>query len=1003
MSKSKGFLGGALMALGLLVATTQPVAAQGAYSRLQVLLPGESPAPGTGSGKTGSVLTQTVGVPFTVRVRACDAQWNTVPSISNAITILSTDASASLPPTTQLANGQLSVAVTLNASGSFTIFAHDQTDPTIPDGTSASVTALVLSGFEFSRINQKNQYAGVPMSIQVTALDPSANVVSGYSGPVTLTQITSYGEGRVEPSSVVMSNGTWSGNVTMYRADETSINRGNVNLFASLAQAPGINGTSDPFTVHPGNFTRVQIIVPGQTPLPGSVAGLTGSPVSQSAGTPFAAQVYATDAYWNPVPSSDVVRVTSSDAAASTPVSGALSDGFRALNLSLGTVGSQTLTVNDQTNGGIQSMTSVAIPVIPSSIHHFEVSTISSPVTAGAPVPVTIRATDLTGNTVPEFTGEAILTANTGPGSVSPDRIAFTAGEWTGDIIFRGAGGAVSFTVSEFSSPPRTGISNTFQVQAGPFAGVQVILPGETAQGGTPTGKTGVPTNQVAGSPFSVTFRAVDQFRNLVSGVSHRIALGSSDAFAGMPAETLLANGQVLLPVILYKAGPQRIWVSDVDQPSATPDTSSYVNVGGGTYSKVLILAPGEEPAPGTSTGRTGAATDQSINFAFTVTVLATDQWWNPVGGITDVVRVTSGDPLAQLPPDTPMVDGRADLSVRLATGGFQQISVSNVSNPSIAGSSTQVRAISSGFHLEASVTPSTARAGEPFSINVRVTNDAGSVIQEINSFVTLIVQNANTGAPGRGTLLTSEFQLLQGQRTVSETYTFAEPIVIVATDDAGNAPAISNTITIGPGQPADIQLSSNPPWVGGNKRAEVFARLVDAFDNGVPGEPMTFALVSGTGTVTPIDSLTGTAGEARAEFLSPREPEIDNVRASSNGIVRDLTIQVALVDPTAKGGHVTNYPNPFHPGEQPTTIAYVLDDDATVRLRIFTLSGDLVREETFARGAPGGTTGLNEYLWDGRNGNGTLVASGGYLAIVEAQGQGETLHVMRRKIAAIR
>ena len=51
----------------------------------------------------------------------------------------------------------------------------------------------------------------------------------------------------------------------------------------------------------------------------------------------------------------------------------------------------------------------------------------------------------------------------------------------------------------------------------------------------------------------------------------------------------------------------------------------------------------------------------------------------------------------------------------------------------------------------------------------------------------------------------------------------------------------------------------------------------------------------------------------------------------------------------------------------------------------------------------PGGTTGLNEYLWDGRNGNGTLVASGGYLAIVEAQGQGETLHVMRRKIAAIR
>src|SRR3970040_1289958 len=100
------------------------------------------------------------------------------------MTFLPSAASASLPPTTQLTGGELSVLVTLNASGSFTIFAHDQTDPTIPDGTSASVTALVLSGFEFSRISQKNQYAGVPMNIQVTALDPSGSVVSGYNGPV---------------------------------------------------------------------------------------------------------------------------------------------------------------------------------------------------------------------------------------------------------------------------------------------------------------------------------------------------------------------------------------------------------------------------------------------------------------------------------------------------------------------------------------------------------------------------------------------------------------------------------------------------------------------------------------------------------------------------------------------------------------------------------------------------------------------------------------------------
>ena len=43
-----------------------------AASRLQVLLPGESPAPGTSTGKTGTPLAQTAGVPFAITVRACD-------------------------------------------------------------------------------------------------------------------------------------------------------------------------------------------------------------------------------------------------------------------------------------------------------------------------------------------------------------------------------------------------------------------------------------------------------------------------------------------------------------------------------------------------------------------------------------------------------------------------------------------------------------------------------------------------------------------------------------------------------------------------------------------------------------------------------------------------------------------------------------------------------------------------------------------------------------------
>src|SRR5262245_10605377 len=853
----------------------------GPYSRLQVLLPGESAAPGTPTGKTGTAQAQTVGVPFTITVRACDSNWNLVNTVTDAVQILSSDASATLPSPAQLNAGTRTFTVTFNAGGTFTVFAHDQTDGTIPDGTSSSVQSLVLQGFRFATITQKHRYAGVPDGTTITAINPAGQTVTGFNGQVHLKEITSFGDGRITPEWVTFSNGVWSGNVTMYRADESSINRGNVNMYAFLDAAPGKNGTSDPFIVHPGAFARVQITVPGETPLPGSVSGKTGSPATQSAGQAFNVNVYATDAYWNPVPSADNVRITSSDAAA-TAVTGTLVNGSRQLSFTLRTVGTQTLTVSDLTNGSIQGMTSPGIQVIPAGVTKFVVNSISSPQTAGVAVSVTIRATDASGNTVPNYAGDAIVQANTGAGSIVPEFVTFTNGVWTGPMIFKGAGGAVAITASDFAAPPHTGTSNSFAVNPGPLAGVQVLVPGEQSRGGTVDGREGTPTTQQAGTAFTITVRGVDQFWNMIPGVNDSVALSSTDLGAGMPAHVRLTNGQVLVQTTLYRVGGQQIFADDITNTGLRPDTSSVIPVTGGPFARLLILAPGETVTPGAPNGRSGTATDQSINYSFNVTVLATDNWYNPVTGVSHVVRITSDDPLATLPPDTPLSNGTVDLPVKLARGGYNQITASDVTQPSIPSSSTQVRAISSGFHLEAAITPTTARAGEPFTVTVKVTNDAGSVIQEINSFVTLTVKNASTQQPGRGTMLTTQFQLLQGQRAVSETYTFAEPIIVIARDDAGNAPATSNAITISPGAPSAIQLTSNPSWVGGNKHATLSARLVDAFDNGVPDQAMVFQHLTGLGSLGSSDSLTDASGVSRSDFLSRRQPGQDRIRASA-------------------------------------------------------------------------------------------------------------------------
>ena len=979
---------------------TPRAALAGPYTKLQVLLPGESPAPGTGTGKTGAPSSQTVGVPFNVIVRACDSTWNTVTTNTNSVTLTSTDGSASLPSSFTLASGTKTMQVTLNAAGAFTFSARDNSDNTIPLATSSTVTSMLLQGFTFSSISQKNQNAGSPLNVTIRAVNPSGQQV-GYNGPVSLQEVTSYGVGRVSPETITMSGGVWTGGLTPYRADETSINRGNVNFYAYLAADASINGTSDPFTVHPGSFKKLLMVVPGQDPAPGEITGLTGSPASQSAGQAFAVDIYATDSYFNKVGSGDVARITASDA--STPVSGALSNGYRRYNFTLNTVGTRTLTVTDQSNGSITGMTSQGISVIANSAHHFVVNTISTPQTAGTPVTVTIRATDVSGNTVPGFSGNAILIANTGPGSITPEAIVFSNGVWTGPMTFKGAGGSVSFTVSDFSAPPHTGTSNSFVVNAGPVSKLFVYYPGMTTQGGTATGFSGTPTDQQAGATFNMTVRACDQYFNRVPGNTDQIDLTSTDGFAAMPAQITLVNGELVVPIRMFRSGLQRVTAHDATDSNVGDYTSTQIRIIGGPYSKIVVLCPGESIAPGTAQGRTGPATDQSINYSFVVTVQATDSWFNPVSGVTDVMHLSSGDPLAQLPPDQAMVDGVAQMTMRLSTGGFQQITASNVSKPAMATSTTQVRAISSGFHLEAEVTPLNVQAGEQFTLTVKVTNDAGSVIQEINSFVTVEVQNASTQKAGRGTLLNTQFQLLQGQRVMAETYTFAEPIILIARDDAGNAPAASEVITVVPGAPSEVKLSVSPKWVGGNKHATISARVVDAYNNGVPDRPVVFSLASGNGALSPLDSLTSAAGVARCDFRAPRTPEMDRVHAVSGALSADLDIETAFVDPTAAGGYLTNYPNPFHPGEAPTTIAYKLDDNATVTVKIFTLTGGLVYEKSFSPGSQGGSAGLNQFTWDGRNGKGDVVASGGYVLHLEAAGQGETLHTMSRKIAVVR
>ena len=109
------------------------------YNKLQVLLPGETAAPGTATGKTGTPTAQQVGVPFDITVNAVDNRWFLISS-TDTIHITSSNGTATLPSDAALINGSGTFSVTLNATGNFTITASDVSDATKLSNTSASVT-----------------------------------------------------------------------------------------------------------------------------------------------------------------------------------------------------------------------------------------------------------------------------------------------------------------------------------------------------------------------------------------------------------------------------------------------------------------------------------------------------------------------------------------------------------------------------------------------------------------------------------------------------------------------------------------------------------------------------------------------------------------------------------------------------------------------------------------------------------------------------------------------
>jgi len=143
--------------------------------------------------------------------------------------------------------------------------------------------------------------------------------------------------------------------------------------------------------------------------------------------------------------------------------------------------------------------------------------------------------------------------------------------------------------------------------------------------------------------------------------------------------------------------------------------------------------------------------------------------------------------------------------------------------------------------------------------------------------------------------------------------------------------------------------------------------------------------------------------------------PEKNFWQAAPEVVARDMvrkSIQVKLKTPRTFSlsgvlpvkellSEVHNFPNPFDPRKEDTRIRYILNNYASVRWRIYDIVGNLVREGKIEPGEEGGigypSGYTNEIKWDGKNGDGRIVADGVYIMEIIADSGSEKKRLVHK------
>ena len=607
----------------------------------------------------------------------------------------------------------------------------------------------------------------------------------------------------------------------------------------------------------------------------------------------------------------------------------------------------------DDGAGGLTADTALGITIDPNVLSFFTVTNSTGGAitngVAGTAFPIDVTALDAYGNQLGSgpnvYSGTVDLSLSNG-GSITPTPSAVFVNGLLDNygVTITGADTGIRVQVvtagGTYGTNP-SGQSNTFDVAAG----AATVFSIETAIAGT---------TQTAGVGFSVRIEAQDGDGNV--DTTYAVAGIVLDDADGVP------NGTISPATIDFTAG---VWEGTVTVTEASPiDLRVDDGAGGLTADTALgiTIDPNVLDHFLVEAGTGGNIGVQVSNSPFDIDITAQDAYNNTVVSFMnpDEVDLSLSNGGTITPTDSGVFTNGVlnDLSVTISGSAPTGVMILVVDDGGVYGvaksGQSNIFNVTSEYmvvEIENDSAPKVAHSGDTVELlDIRITNPLGINIDiEELHFDIESINGGNNIIVDPSTLIDSLFVY---DITAGSTY-------LDQFDPSG-----PGTIVVDPGIfPVDPSPIITIPS-GGYVVLRISVSIKSDISNALyPNMRLKITDIEGL-------SINGD--------VAPENTSGGPITVPAN-YIRSSVTQIREAKATA----AFNYPNPFNPRRQSTTISFY-NSGTKATVKIYTITGKLVRDLT--KDTPQ-TSGSVEVQWDGKNGRGKVVRNGVYVAVITAGG----------------